>query len=182
MVQSYLLGLRQCALSWLHAAPPGEYDWTCASFGLPCPQPKWQIDRLAIFAQVTEDCRRTDWRHLANTIELVHPSAHWSLQPKTKIDRFNHFLHSSWQLFHSNVCMLCRSTALKSAIIEFSFPLSNYLIECLSFPSPIDVIRPHALRTSALWSMPWSRVSEMAIYVVEDSVGRFSLWTVQARE
>jgi len=24
------------------------------------------------FAQLTEECRRADWRHLANTIELVH--------------------------------------------------------------------------------------------------------------
>ena len=32
-----------------------------------------------------------DWRHLANTIELVHPSAHSSRQPKRQMDRFSRF-------------------------------------------------------------------------------------------
>jgi len=35
------------------------------------------------------------WRHLANTIELVLPSANPSPKPKRQIDRFSHFLHSS---------------------------------------------------------------------------------------
>jgi len=30
-------------------APPGEYDWTCASFGHPSPQPKRQVDWLSHF-------------------------------------------------------------------------------------------------------------------------------------
>jgi len=34
---------------------------------------------------------RAHWRRLANTIELVHPSAHWSPQPKRQMDRFNRF-------------------------------------------------------------------------------------------
>jgi len=34
---------------------------------------------------------RTDWRHLANTIELVHPSAQWSRKPKRQVDRFSRF-------------------------------------------------------------------------------------------
>jgi len=51
------------------------------------PQAKRQIDRLSHFAQLTEECRRAHWRHLANTIELVHPSesttqtANRSVQP-----------------------------------------------------------------------------------------------------
>ena len=31
------------------------------------------------------------WRHLANTMELVHPSAHLSPQPKRQMDRFSRF-------------------------------------------------------------------------------------------
>ena len=31
------------------------------------------------------------WRHLANTIELLHPSAHLSPQSKRQIDRFSRF-------------------------------------------------------------------------------------------
>jgi len=38
----------------------------------------------AIFAQHTAECRRVHWRHLANTIELVLPSAHPSPQPNSK--------------------------------------------------------------------------------------------------
>jgi len=34
---------------------------------------------------------RTHWRHLANTIELMLPSAYPSPQPKRQIDRFSHF-------------------------------------------------------------------------------------------
>jgi len=34
---------------------------------------------------------RAHWRHLANTIELVHPSAHLSPQHKQQIDRFSRF-------------------------------------------------------------------------------------------
>ena len=34
---------------------------------------------------------RAHWRHLANTIELVHPSAHSSPQPKRQMDRFSRF-------------------------------------------------------------------------------------------
>jgi len=34
------------------------------------------------------------WRHLANMIEPVHPSAHSSPQPKRQMDRFSRFLHS----------------------------------------------------------------------------------------
>jgi len=43
-------------------APRGKYDWNCAH-----------------------------WRHLANTIELVLPSAHPSPEPKWAIDRFSRF-------------------------------------------------------------------------------------------
>jgi len=34
---------------------------------------------------------RAHWRHLANMIELVHPSAHWSPQPIRQMDRFSRF-------------------------------------------------------------------------------------------
>jgi len=44
----------------------------------------------AVFAQQAVECRRIHWRHLANTTELVLPSAHASPQPKWQIDRFIH--------------------------------------------------------------------------------------------
>jgi len=51
------------------------------------------------FRQMAAVCPsvRAYWRHLANTIELVHSSAHLSPQPKRQIDRFCKFLHSSRQ-------------------------------------------------------------------------------------
>jgi len=50
---------------------------------------------------------RAHWRRLANTIELVLPSAHPSPQPKRQIDRFSHSctahgrksLYFQWALF-----------------------------------------------------------------------------------
>ena len=36
-------------------------------------------------------CQPMYWRNLANTIELVLPSAHPSPQPKRQVDRFCHF-------------------------------------------------------------------------------------------
>ena len=49
--------------------------------------------------QIAPMCRpmRAHCCHLANTIELVLPSAHPSSQRKRQIDRFSHFLHSSQQ-------------------------------------------------------------------------------------
>jgi len=45
-----------------------------------------------VIRQVTATCppMRAHWRHLANTIELVLPSAHTSPQPKRQMDRFSH--------------------------------------------------------------------------------------------
>jgi len=45
----------------------------------------------AAFAQVTAECHRIYWRHLANTIQLLLPSAHPSPQTKQQIDRFSRF-------------------------------------------------------------------------------------------
>ena len=45
----------QHVLPWKQLAPPGEYDWTRASFAHSSPQPKCQISR---FSRVcTDDCR-----------------------------------------------------------------------------------------------------------------------------
>jgi len=41
----------------------------------------------AILAQITAKCRPAHWRHLANTTELVLPSAHLNPQPKRQIDQ-----------------------------------------------------------------------------------------------
>ena len=48
---------------------------------------------FSVIRQVTATCPsiRTHWRHLANTIELVHSSAHSSPQPKRQMDRFSRF-------------------------------------------------------------------------------------------
>jgi len=46
-----------------------------------------------VIQQVTAMCApmKAHWRHLANTIELVHPLAHSSPQPKRQMDRFSRF-------------------------------------------------------------------------------------------
>ena len=49
--------------------------------------------RFSHIRQVAPMCPpiRRHWRHLANTIKLVLPSAHLSPQPKWQIDRFSRF-------------------------------------------------------------------------------------------
>jgi len=52
------------------------------------------VDRwFNVTRQVTATCPsiRAHWRHLANAIELVHPSAHSSPQSKRQMDRFSRF-------------------------------------------------------------------------------------------
>jgi len=56
-----------------------------------CALPWGKSISSAIFAQITAECRQAHWRQLANTIELVLPSAHPSPQPKWQIDRLSHF-------------------------------------------------------------------------------------------
>jgi len=51
-----------------------------------------QTDDSIVFAMWHQRATgRAHWRHLANTIELVLPSAHQSPQPKRQIDRFSRF-------------------------------------------------------------------------------------------
>ena len=65
---------------------------------------------------------RAHWRHLANTIELVLPWAHPSLQPKGYLDRFNRFAgltsvtdrqtdHATRSVSVGRICV--RSTAVR---------------------------------------------------------------------
>jgi len=46
-----------------------------------------------VIRQVTATCphMKAHWRHLANTIEFVYPSAHQSSQSKGQIDRLRRF-------------------------------------------------------------------------------------------
>jgi len=43
---------------------------------------------------------RAHWRHIVNTIELVHPSAHSNPQRKRQVDRFSRFCTS-----HGRSCL-----------------------------------------------------------------------------
>ena len=53
--------------------------------------PNYKLIGSAIFAQLMAECCQAHWRHLANTIELVLPSAHPSPQPKWQVNRLSHF-------------------------------------------------------------------------------------------
>jgi len=76
-----------------------QLNWSTCSLGcwvrkrkhVNSPQPISKSIGSAIFAQLVAECHRRHWRHLANTIEQVLPSAHLSPQPKQQIDRFSHF-------------------------------------------------------------------------------------------
>jgi len=89
----------------VHIAPPGEYDWTCASFGPPestTQTANWSAQPFC--AHLMAECRRVYWHRLANTIEIVHSGAtlrirlnlcffrpYPSPQPKRQVDRFSRF-------------------------------------------------------------------------------------------
>jgi len=67
---------------------------------------------------------RAQWCHLANTIELVHPSAHSSQQPEQQIDRFSPFCTD-----HGRKCLYFTMGALIHQNCPFPWedldPLSN---------------------------------------------------------
>jgi len=73
---------------------------------------------------------KAHWRHLANAIELVHPSAHSSSQPKRQIDRFSRFGRS----FVKRVA-LCYQTVVCPSVLSvrlscLSVCLSMTLVYC----------------------------------------------------
>jgi len=53
-------------------------------------------DELLLHSSLTAECRLAHWHYIANTIELVLPSAHANLQPKRQIDRFNRIWVTVW--------------------------------------------------------------------------------------
>jgi len=52
--------------------PPGEYDWTCASFGHPSPQPKRQVDWLSHFC--TAHGRKSLYFTMGTLSPIINPS------------------------------------------------------------------------------------------------------------
>jgi len=84
--------------------PKWRIRWTCASFGPSKSTTKWQIDRFSRFCTAhgrvssgslappgEYDWNCAQWRHHANMIELVLPSAHPGLPPKRQINQFSRF-------------------------------------------------------------------------------------------
>jgi len=71
--------------------------------------------RFSCIRQVSPICphMRAHWRHLANMIELLLPSAHQSPQPKRQIDRFSHFGRPFVKRF-----ALCYQTAVCLSVLS----------------------------------------------------------------
>jgi len=78
------------------------------------------------------------WRHLANTIEFVLPSAQSSPQPKRQFDRFSRFLHSSRQ----KVPILYNGTPLSPQNCPFQW---LNLDSNTWFPRPSCVVIPNGI-------------------------------------
>jgi len=74
---------RQCALPCGHMRAHWRYLANMTELVLPSdyqnPQPKRQIDRFSLFAHCSRQCRRVQWRHMANTIEQWHNLANTKL-------------------------------------------------------------------------------------------------------
>jgi len=60
------------------------------------------------------------WRHLANTIQLVRPSAHPSLQAKRQIDRFSRFWATVCKTVHPILSVRCLSV-LSCPVLSVTF-------------------------------------------------------------
>jgi len=91
-------------------APPGEYDGTCAH-----------------------------WRYLANTIELVLPSAYLSLQPKRHLDRFSRFAQMTAE---------CPCTLQWDVIPppqNCPFPCADLNAHLIVFIGPTRVLNPNGM-------------------------------------
>jgi len=65
---------------------------------------------------------RAHWRHLTNMIELVHPSAHLSLQPKRQMDRFSRFSTA-----HDRKCLYFTMGPLSTRIALLDLHLTRFL-------------------------------------------------------
>ena len=74
-------------------APPGKYDWTCASFGTPESTTKWQIDRFSRFCSGRPFPPKLPLRAYGdlNPIWFMIPWASPSAQSKRHHDRFSRF-------------------------------------------------------------------------------------------
>jgi len=85
--------------------PPGKYDWTCASFSPLKSTTEMANQLVKQFLHCWWQCCLAHWRHLANTIELLLPSAHPSPQPKWQSDRFSHYCTAHCrQSLHFTMC------------------------------------------------------------------------------
>ena len=86
---------RQCPSHEGTLPPPGEHDWTCASFGHQSPQPKRQIDRFSRFC--TAHGRKSLYFTMGAPFPKIScwistPSNLWFLGP-VRAHNPNHVLH-----------------------------------------------------------------------------------------
>ena len=83
---------------------------------------------------------RAHWRHLANTIELVHPPAHSSPQSKRQMDRFSRFCTA-----YSRKCLYTLQWVPLSTRI-MSLPMEDLDLPCNTSyfrPIPLPSNRHH---------------------------------------
>jgi len=108
---SKLVGQRNFTTRWLYCVECPQYSTRLESLGYLCDCVGGRVQILQVvkiichkahrrrrrmvhcYWQMTTTCpsTRAHWHHLANTIELVHPSTHSSPQSKRQIDRFSRF-------------------------------------------------------------------------------------------
>jgi len=91
---------RECALPYEHTGATWRIQLnSCFLRPTRVQNPNGNSISSAVFAQLTAQCRRVHWRHLANTIELVLSSVHPTPQPKWQRDRFSHFCTAHGKYF-----------------------------------------------------------------------------------
>jgi len=72
---------RECALPYEHTGATWRIQLnSCFIRPTRIHNPNGNSISSAVFAQLTAQCRRVHWRHLANTIEIVHIGAKWRIR------------------------------------------------------------------------------------------------------
>jgi len=99
---------------------------------------------------------RTHWRYLANTIEHVHFSAHWSPQPKRHLDRFSCF----WQLKSDRGMLFPSKLPSHGASVH---PCNTWFLRSIRFsvPNGISIGSAVFARLTTVTDRPTDRYSTL---------------------
>jgi len=111
---------------------------------------------------------RAYWRHLANTIELVLPSAHPSPQPKRQIDRFSCFCTG-----HGRKCQYFTLVDLSPKITHSRVVASGPIYFMIRWTRPSPQSKAHNPNGICIGSAVFARMTAECPYTLQWDVPFF---------